>query len=78
MTDFPFLIFRKVCYFCNNFDHECQECCIHDDDRRAESIACSDFVLEDYYAQFLDTEIFEEVMKAWRRKLEVKLEAETQ
>ena len=67
MTEFPFLIFRKVCYFCQDFDHEAHEC-VKYDDTGDDTPACSEFVLSSEYARFLDTEIFDEVEKAWKAK----------
>jgi hypothetical protein len=67
MTEFPFLIFRKVCYFCQDFDREANKCSKYDGVSK-NSPACGEFVLKDGLHEFLDTEIFDEVEKAWRKR----------
>ncbi|ADB57968.1 hypothetical protein [Archaeoglobus profundus] len=68
---FPYLIFRKVCYFCRNFDHEAHEC-IFDSDKGDDSPACDRFQLSEEFARFLDVNIFTEVEEAWKRREVVK------
>ncbi len=58
MFEFPYLIFRKCCYFCQKRD-DCQP---------SEYDLCTDFVLREDLARFLDTEIFDEVVKAMERR----------
>ena len=63
MNEFPFLIFRKCCYFCarksgckgNSFDEEG---------------LCPEFVLDSKYIRFLSTEIFDAVLEVLKKKQE--------
>jgi len=61
MNEFPFLIFRKCCYFCKNRD-SCSKDGLNDFD------LCSDFVLRDDLARFLDIEIFDAVLEVVEKR----------
>ena len=66
MKEFPYLIFRKACYFCAR-KKECKKGVDFDDEG-----LCSEFVLDAKYVRFLSTEIFDEVVEVVeRRKQEV-------
>ena len=59
MNEFPYLIFRKCCYFCRNRE-ECGKEGMYD--------LCSDFVLREDLARFLSTEIFDAVVEVIERR----------
>ena len=68
MFEFPYLIFRKCCYFCQKRE-DCRN------EGLSEYDLCTDFVLREDLARFLSTEIFDEVVKAMERRKEVESHA---
>ena len=63
MNDFPYLIFRKCCYFCAN-----EKTCKENNGNLSDFDLCSDFVLREDLARFLSTEIFDAVLEVVEKR----------